>query len=135
MSAVEVLLEQAVVDLLAADAGVRVVLGDPVRVKMGDGEKPVYPFLEISAHQSRPADAIGSEGSEHIVDVSVASQNDRGQGGLEALGAIRMALKDADLVMEGWRSVLIDPVFADLQPVTRGVWRAILRVRIVVENA
>lgn len=135
MSTIEVLLEQAVVDLLAADAGVRAALGDPVRVKMGDGERPPYPFVEIVAHQSRPADATGFAGSEHIIDIAVSSFNDRGQGGFAGLGAIRAALSDSELAMNGWRSVLVIPVFADVLRGAPGLWRAILRLRIVVEEA
>jgi len=135
VSAVEVLLEQALVDLFVADAGVQTALGDPVRVKRGDGEAPAYPFLEIIGRQSRPADVTGFAASEHIVDVLVASRHDKGQGGLEAIGAVRVALRDAELALAGWRSVLISPVFTDLTSPSPGYWRAVLRLRIVMEEA
>ncbi len=135
MSAAEALVEQALLDLLAADAGVQAALGDPIRVKTGDADRPAYPFLEIAAHQSRTTDVAGFAGGEHIIDLAVTSFNDKGQGGLAGLGAVRAALRDARLSMDGWRDVLITPIFADILRAAPGLWRAILRLRIVIEEA
>ena len=53
--------------------------------------------------------------------------------GVRAIAAIRDALRAAELEMEGWRCVLLVPAFADTLNRGRGIWRAILRMRAVVE--
>ena len=118
---------------LAADAGVRGVLGDPLRVLDVGSRKPAYPYLEIARHFSSPAGAAGVEASEHRVDLVAVSRMDSGAEAMSAMAAIRAALAEAELAMEGWRCVLLLPAFADTLQQGRGLWRSILRMRAVVE--
>jgi len=97
------------------------------------GSRPDYPYLEIATHFSEPSGAMGVEASEHRVDLVVVIRMDGGTDGVRAIAAIRDALRAAKLEMEGWRCVLLVPAFADTLSRGRGIWRAILRMRAVVE--
>jgi hypothetical protein len=91
--------------------------------------------LEIARHFSEPSGAMGVEASEHRVDLVVVSRMEGGTEGVRAIAAIRDALRAAEPEMEGWRCVLLVPAFADTLSRGRGIWRAILRMRAVVEAA
>lgn len=84
---------------------------------------------------SEPAGASGVEASEHRVDLVVVSRDDGGEAGKAAVAAMRQALGAASFPMEGGRCVLLFPVFSDVLNAGRGRWRAVLRVRAVVEVA
>lgn len=135
MSGAEQALESAVLQVLVADAGVREALGDPVRVLDQDDPYPAFPYLEVARHGSEPAGSSSVEASEHRIDVVAVSRNDRGKAGVAALAAMRVALAGASLSMEGWRCVLVLPVFSDVLYQGRGRWRAVLRIKAVVEAA
>ena len=94
---------------------------------------PAYPYLEIARHFASPAGAAGYEGSEHRVDLAAVSRLDGAVASRSAMAAVRAALEGAELAMEGWRCVLLLPVFADTLHQGRGIWRSILRVKAVVE--
>lgn len=130
----EVALETALVAALAADEGVQAVLGDPARVSRRGGELPAYPYLEVTRHSSEPSGAAGVEGTDHRVDLAIVSRNDGGIGGLDAMAAVRQALVTLELAMTGWRCILLAPVFMDQLRQGGGVYRAILRVRALVEE-
>ena len=46
---------------------------------------------------------------------------------------VRDALRDAGLVMDGWRCTLLLPVFGDTMRQAIGRWRSVLRVKAVIE--
>ena len=135
MSSAEAELASAIIAALNGDADVRALLGDPVRMVEATSPKPAYPYLEITRHLSEPAGAAGVEASEHRVDLVVVSRLDGGTDGVRAVAAIRAALAAATLEMAGWRCVLLVPAFSDTLNRGRGLWRAILRMRAVVEAA
>lgn len=135
VSGAEGALEGAIIEALEADAAVAALLGDPVRL-MGRGDPyPAFPYLEIARHVSEPTGASGVEASEHRVDLVVVSRDDGGAAGKAAVAAMREALSAASFPMEGWRCVLLFPAFSDVLNAGRGRWRAVLRVRAVVEAA
>ena len=133
MSAVEQALESAILAVLAADEGVMAVLGDPVRVVDVDSPQPAFPYLEIVRHLSEPAGAAGSDASEHRIDPAASSRLDGGVGSREFIGAVRTALDAAELVLDGWRCVLLLPVFVDSLRENVGRWRTVMRIKAVVE--
>jgi hypothetical protein len=133
VSSAEEALESAMIAALNGDADVLALLGDPVRLLEKTGSRPAYPYLEIARHFSEPSGAAGVEASDHRVDLVVVSRMDGGTDGVRAIAAIRDALRAAELEMEGWRCVLLVPGFADTLSRGRGIWRAILRMRAVVE--
>jgi hypothetical protein len=135
VSGAEQALQSAVLQALAMAAGVKAALGNPVRVLDRDDPYPAFPYLEVARHTSEPAGTSGVEASEHRIDLVVVSRNDGGQAGAAALAAMRAALATDGLPMEGWRCVLALPVFSDVLNQGRGRWRAILRIRALVEAA
>jgi hypothetical protein len=52
---------------------------------------------------------------------------------MEAMHAVRAALDGAELVMDGWRCVLLLPVYLDATRTRPGLWRALLRLKAIVE--
>ena len=56
MSAEEAL-EAAILAALAEDAGVRELLGDPLRVAGSGGPAPAFPYLDLVRHESVDAGA------------------------------------------------------------------------------
>ncbi len=126
-------LESAIVAAVAADAGVRALLGDPLRFEEMGAPRPAFPYLELVRHETRPAGSAGVEASEHVVDFAVVSRDLGGRQAKAAMAAMRAALDGAELEMEDWRCVLLVPTFMDAARTRPGLWRAILRVRAVVE--
>lgn len=133
MSGAESALESAILTVLQADAGVKALLGDPVRLAELGAPLPSYPYLEIGRHVSEPSGGVGVEASEHRIDLVVVSRDMGGRQAKEALAIVRAALMDAELGMEGWRCVLLLPLFADATRQRVGLWRALLRMKAVVE--
>lgn len=119
--------------LLAGDAGVKAVLGDAVRVAEIGAPLPAYPYLEIGRHVSEPSGGVDAEASEHRIDLVVVSRGMGGEQAKEALAAVRAALTGGALEMDGWRCVLLVPLFADATRQRVGLWRALLRMKVVVE--
>lgn len=120
-------------EAIAADAEVKALLGDPVRVGELGSPLPAYPYLEIGRHTSEPSGGVDVVASEHRVDLVVVSRDAGGVTAKQALAAVRAALTSAELEMDGWRCVLLVPVFADATRQRIGLWRALLRVKVVVE--
>lgn len=135
MSGAESALESAILDALAADAEVKASLGEPVRVGELGSPLPAYPYLEIARHTSEPAGGVDAEASEHRVDLVVVSRDACGVQAKAALAAVRAALATAELEMDGWRCVLLLPLFSDATRQRIGLWRALLRMKAVVEAA
>lgn len=127
-------LEAAILGVLAGDASVADVLGAPLRLR-GDGPAPAFPFLEVTRHQSADAGAAGAEASEHRIDLAVVSRDAGGRQVKTAIAAIRGALRAAELEMTGWRCVLLVPVFCDVVRSDHEIWRAVMRLKAVVEPA
>jgi hypothetical protein len=127
-------LESAMLAAIAADVEVRAALGIPLRFEQTGGPRPAFPYLEFVRHESRPVSGVDAETSEHLVDFAVVSRRLGGREALEAMGAVRAALAEAELEMDGWRCVFLVPVFLDATRTRPGLWRALLRVKAVVEQ-
>ncbi len=135
MSGAEAALEAAVLEVLAADVDVAALLGNPLRVAGSGGPAPAFPYLEMVRHESVDAGGAGVEGSEHRVDLAVVSRDAGGVRVKQAMAAVRAALSNADLEMEDWRCALLVPVFMDAARSGVQMWRAVLRLKAVVEPA
>lgn len=134
MSGAEEALESAILAALAEDAGVSAALGKPLRLLELGSPLPGYPFLEIARRQCEPNNSAGCEGFVVTIDLVVTSRDEGGRIARDALAEVRRALRDANLEMEQWRCVLHLPVFADAMRQRIGLWRALLRIRCVVER-
>ncbi len=126
-------LEAAIIAAIAADADVRAKLGDPLRFEEAGAPRPAFPYLEFVRHESRPVGGVDVEASEHRVDFAVVSRVLDGREAMEAMHAVRAALDGAELVMDGWRCVLMLPVYLDATRTRPGLWRALLRMKAIVE--
>jgi hypothetical protein len=125
-------LEAAILAVLAEDADVAELLGDPLRV-IGAGAAPAYPYLEVVRHQSVDAGGAGVEATEHRIDLAVVCRDSGGARVKAALAAVRAALGETELAMTGWRCVLLVPLFSDAARSGIQVWRGLLRLKAVVE--
>jgi hypothetical protein len=135
MSGAILALEAAVLARLEADADVKALLGEPPRVFDAALARPAHPYLELARHELRPAGGAAAEADEHRLDIAIVSR----EGGRDelkaALDAVRAALRGTPPAMTGWRCVLLLPLFADVTPARFGLWRALLRIKAVVEPA
>lgn len=120
---------------LAGSAAVQALLGNPVRLGEAGSPLPAYPYLEIVRHMSEPYGGVDAEASQHRIDLVVVSRGVGGADAKEVLAAVRAVLTSAELAMEGWRCVLLAPLFAHATRQKIGLWRALLRVKAVVEAA
>ena len=133
VSGVEEALEAAILAALAADATVQAALGDPLRIADIVSPQPGYPYLEIVRRQAEPFDSAGCEAWIVTVDLAVISRDEGGALARAAMAHVRSVLREAGLSMDGWRCVVLTPVFADAVRQAIGRWRAILRLRAIVE--
>jgi hypothetical protein len=126
-------LEAAIMAALDGSPAVTGLLGSPVRL-LGAEYRPPFPYLEVARHQSVDLGAAGVVSSEHRVDLAVVSRDSGGQRVKEAMAAVRAALTGAELEMPGWRCVLLVPVFSDVARSGIEIWRAMMRLKVVVEE-
>lgn len=121
---------------LAADAGVRALLGDPPRVFDAATARPSYPYLEIIRHEMEPNGGAEAEADSHRIDLAIVSRDTGRMAMKEALAAVKAALSNGDApAMSGLRCVLMLATFADMVRGRFGIWRGMVRVKAVVEPA
>ncbi|HEV7693230.1 MAG TPA: DUF3168 domain-containing protein [Hyphomonadaceae bacterium] len=119
---------------IAADAGVKELLGDPVRIEETGSPRPKFPYLEVVRHEVRPAGSCGVEASEHLVDLAVVSRDLGGKQARAAVAAIRDVLDDVELAMDDGQCILLLAQFTDTMRTRPGLWRSLLRIRAIVES-
>jgi len=119
---------------LCADAGVQALLGASARVLDDPPPDPVFPYATLGRIESRPADASGAEAIEHALTLHVWSRYGGRAEALDVIGAMRAALHDQILEIEGRRAVLSYVVFTDVFRSGDGrTTHGVLRLRIVTE--
>jgi hypothetical protein len=134
VSGVEEALETAILATIAGDAAVVAVLGDPLRIADLASPQPAYPFLEFVRRTAEPFNSAGCEAYIVTIDLAVVSREEGGRIARAAMSDVRNALREAEITMEGWHCVVLTPVFADTVRQAIGRWRALLRVRGIVER-
>ena len=116
------------------DAGVMAVLGDPVRFYDEPPAEPVFPYATLGRVENRTADASAIDALEHVVTLHVWSRYGGRSEALDVIGALREALHDAPLVVEGRKLVFL---FAQLADVFRSgdgrTTHGVLRLRAMTE--
>ena len=134
MSAHEMALQKALIAHLKSDVAVQGLLGEPARVWDAAPAGAAFPQLLIGRSESRPLGADGG-GVEQALTLTVVSRF-RGTEEVKAvLAAVRAALNDADLEVDGVRTVSLGVSFADVFPGADGARTfAVLRVRAVTEE-
>jgi hypothetical protein len=73
------------------------------------------------------------DATEHLVDFAVVSRDLGGRQGRAAAAAMRDVLDSTELEMGDGRCVLVLTQFTDTMRTRPGLWRALIRVRAVVE--
>ncbi|MBI1186912.1 MAG: DUF3168 domain-containing protein [Alphaproteobacteria bacterium] len=118
------------------DAGVKATLGDPVRFFDERPLNAALPCVTFARFESRAADAAEAQALEQIVTLNVWSRQGGRAETLDALAALRAALHDATLTIEGRTLVLIHAVFSDAFRVGDGqTTQGVLRLRAITEEA
>lgn len=127
-------LAAAIRDALLADAGVGAVLAD--RLYDAPPPDPVFPYLTLGRVESRAADSSGASAIEHAVTLHVWSRYGGRAEALDCIGALRAALHDAALNIEGRRLIFLYVVFGDVFRSGDGrTTHGVLRLRALTEEA
>ena len=130
----ETALLKAMREALIEQHAVQVVLGDPARVYDDPPADAIFPYVTIGRMESRPADASGGEASEHVVTLHAWSRYGGRAEALEVIAALRTALHNAPLAIEGLRLVLLLATFADVFRSGDGrTTHGVLRLRAITE--
>lgn len=97
-----------------ADAGVQAVLGDPARFYDDPPADPVFPYVTLGRAEARASDAADTQALEHVLTLHVWSRYGGRAEALNVIGALRAALHDAPLDVEGRKLILLLVVFTDV---------------------
>ncbi|MEO0982694.1 MAG: DUF3168 domain-containing protein [Pseudomonadota bacterium] len=132
----ETAVQDALMAALRADPVVQSVFGDPARVHDDETRGAAFPYARLERHETRPADASGCAGAEHVVTLSTLSRHGGRREAVDAVSALREAVNRADLQPVGQRVVLVQPTYSDVFRTTdRRAFRGVLRIRIISEGA
>ncbi|MGE0741068.1 MAG: DUF3168 domain-containing protein [Hyphomonadaceae bacterium] len=132
MSADRVLLA-AIRAAMLENAGVAALLGN----RIYDDPPPdvVFPYLTLGRIEARPLETSGGDAIEHAVTLHVWSRHGGHAEALDAIAALRAALHNASLTLEGRRLVLIFAQFADVFRSGYGrTTHGVLRIRAITES-
>lgn len=134
MSSASWALQTAIFAALAADAGIKAVLGDPPRVYDEVPRNAAMPYLVIGDDKETDWNTSTDTGTEHALILHVWSRA-RGRKESKAIAdAIRTALDDANLAPPGHTLIGIKYQSAEFLRQTDGqTYHAILRFRAVTE--
>ncbi len=120
-------------DALRADAGVKAVLGDPPRVFDVDVERPAFPFLEIARHAVEDIGGVDAPAGRHELDLSVVTSAGGRDEAKAAASAVKLVVDGGGLALDGYRCVVAVVRFVDVVRASVHQWRALIRVRAIVE--
>lgn len=119
-----------------AHADVKAALGDPARVYDDPPPDPVFPYVTLGRVENRPVDASAAEATEHAITLHVWSRYGGRAETLEVIGALRTALHDAPLAVDGRKLVFLFAQFADVFRSGDGrTTHGVLRFRALTEPA
>lgn len=121
---------------VAESAAVRAVLGDPPRFYDAPPPDVIFPYATLGRVEARSADAAEAEAIEHAVTVHVWSRYGGRAETIDVLAALRAALHDAPLEVEGRRLVFAFAQFTDVFRSGDGrTTHGVLRLRALTEPA
>jgi hypothetical protein len=126
-------LASAVRARLLADAGVANLLGVSPRIYDEPPPQPVYPFATLGEASSTPRDCAGVEGLEHGLTLHVYTRYGGRPEALTVIAALRAALHDQALTLDGRRLVFLYAVFADVFRLDPRTTHAVLRLKALTE--
>ncbi|MFZ2030045.1 MAG: DUF3168 domain-containing protein [Vitreimonas sp.] len=119
-----------------ADAAVKAPLGDPARIYDDPPPDVIFPYVTIARVESKPSDASGAEAIEHAITLHCWSRYGGRSEALQVIGALRDALHNAALNVEGRRLVFLFAQFSDVFRSGDGrTTHGILRLKALTEPA
>lgn len=132
MSAERALLA-AIRDALLGDAALQALVID--RIYDDPPADVIFPYLTLGRVESRPADTASRDAIEHAITLHGWSRHGGRAETLDIIAALRGALHNAPLTLEGHKLVLLLATFADVfrsgdARTTHGV----LRLRAITES-
>lgn len=95
-------LQKAIYSELAANAGVKALIGDPARLYDQVPSSPTYPYVTLGEAIAVDESTFGKLGQEHMVDVDTWSRYRGAKEAKEIMSAISAALHEATLTLSGF---------------------------------
>lgn len=96
------------------DSAVQALAGDPARFYDDPPPDVVFPYITLGRAESKPAEASGSAAIEHVLTLHVWSRHGGRAEALDMIAALRAALHNAALDVEGCTLILLLVVFSDV---------------------
>lgn len=94
----------------------------------------MFPYLTLGRVESRPTDASGRDASEFVITLHAWSRHGGRAEALDIIAAVRGALHNAPLALDGHRLVLLLATFADVFRSGDGrTTHGVLRLRAIAE--
>jgi hypothetical protein len=119
---------------LLEHADVQAALGDPARVYDDPPAEAIFPYVTLGRMESRPVDASAGEASEHVVTLHAWSRYGGRAEALDVIAAMRAALHNAALAVDGRRLILLLAGFSDVFRSGDGrTTHGVLRLRAITE--
>lgn len=115
-------------------AAVKTLLGEPARVYDDPPPDPVFPYVTLGRVESRPTDTSACEAAEHAITFHAWSRHGGRAEAIDVVAALRAALHNAALSLDGYRLVLLLAQFSDVFRSGDGrTTHGVLRIRAVTE--
>lgn len=127
-------LQEAMAAALAADSGMKALVGDPVRLHDDVPRNPVYPFLTLGEGGEIDWSVQGFEGVEVRAVATVWSRYAGRKEVKLIVDRIRIVLHDASLAVSGWRLVNLRRESTEFARGPGGAYRGVARFRAVLEK-
>ncbi|MEQ3648872.1 DUF3168 domain-containing protein [Hyphomonas sp.] len=132
----ETAIQDALMALLRADAGVQAIYGTPARVFDAESDAPIFPYAQLERHEVTAAGAALVDGHEHRLMLAVFSREDGLKAAKAAVAALRAAVEGADWTAAGVHVVMAHVVYGDvMRTADKRAFRGIIRIRIISEEA
>lgn len=128
-------LQQSIHATLSSDAGVLSILGAP-RIFDDVPQRAEFPYLTLGQSTVRDWSTATEPGDEHLLTLHVWSRADGRRQAHDLMAALRQALHDRDLALDGHRLVNLRHEFSEARREPDGdTYHGIVRLRAVTEPA
>ncbi len=126
-------LQQSIFATLSADTAITALIG-PSRIFDDVPQKSAFPYLTLGQSSVRDWSTSTERGDEHLLTLHVWSRADGRRETHEIMGAIKSALHDRTLQLNGHRMINLRHEFSDARRDPEGdIYHGIVRLRAVTE--